>query len=1311
MNIIGLPEITNFSSQDYRAHQQNHVGIQLENGVLAFANQNGLLLYDGRQWQLHDELRDHNIQSLIEHNGRIYVGGINSFGFYEPDVESEVRYVDLSEYVTPFSEECFEINSIYPFGNGLILAGQEIIIYYSDGLFSDARHILCERSGQVNENNIFRYDGLLYMACSGSEIYRLRVVEGELIRSRYELFSLPDISDVSVIKLSTNQLLVSTDRELFIYKDGGIRQFLPSTQFDLNSITAAKRVDNKLAISVRFEGLYVFRDDGELLYHLTTKEGLQSDIHTNFFKDEMGNLWISSFNGIDKIDISSGKLLVDDRHGLLTDVLTMNVINGHYFMGLQNGLYVLPASSNDRTFRKITERSYFFTEIKKLEKGVVALSNESLWYVDENLVARKVLDVALRNIHVLKTDSGFRIIGLRNMGWVDISVNTNEDRFEVIQKGSNIRGNFKQFISAEPYLWAVTHDGFLFQMRFSEQLSLELINLYRYISDEENRIYSAFALEDTLRISGREGYYTLQSGRFEPDVVLNKILGDISIHDAHVANESMIAFRYRKKSDDFYKTGRLFKSDGNWKLDINSFASLQSEAKNFVFVDPDTSVWVSTVGSAIRFESSSFQAYQQNISPVTPAVRFIKNYTTDSLLYSIFSPSDFLKLDSDTRNIRVDYFSGQYRAPRNIEFQTRLVGLQEGWTEWRPGKVRVYTNLNSGSYEFQLRSKSENGQISEMFTLPITIAPPWYQSTIAYISYSILFILLIYYGVLYLSNASKRREADLEEQIRKRTSELEDKKLKLQKQAEELQFINNQRTQFFNNISHEFRTPLTLIMAPLQRVLEREGLDQEDKQGLEVAHRNAMRLRSLTNQMLDITKVQSGKSLFNPEDIEIKQLIMNIANRFVFKAKQEKKDFGYRFPEHDLRGNYDAEKMDIIISNLLSNAFKFSKSGDKIIITAGYDRGDDGQNLLKIRVEDTGIGIPKDQQEFIFDYYYQVEMSELTYSEGTGIGLSYVKDLMEMHKGTISIDSRVGVYTSFDLTFPTDNEYHAPGFKEILENKMSYFITDIPVLPGEIISQDKTSANSTILIVEDNRDLQTYLKILFKTDYNVILADNGKHALEQISKKRPDLIISDVMMPEMDGWTFLNLLKQNQSLRKIPLIMLTALTEAEDKLKALRTGVDDYISKPFDKSELVIRVQNLLKNYEERKKQEENSENITESIESETGTTVTAMYNKIISVVEENFANSNFSSSELAHKLAMSERSMYDKVKLASGLTPVQLINQKRIEHSRKLLIENLEMTISEIAFETGFSSSTYFSRTFKKVVGITPAQYRNRHK
>lgn len=667
-------------------------------------------------------------------------------------------------------------------------------------------------------------------------------------------------------------------------------------------------------------------------------------------------------------------------------------------------------------------------------------------------------------------------------------------------------------------------------------------------------------------------------------------------------------------------------------------------------------------------------------------------------------------LPYNQNNIVVNFSSLDLTTPIKNQYAYKLEGLNNYWIYTNGSNRNAnYNDLSPGSYTFKVKSSNSDGVWNETPTeLNFTITPPIWRSNWAYLIYFIASIILLFIGAVLI-----RRWYRLKNNLIKET-------IIHEKDNEH----NRMKMVFFTDISHELRTPLSLIFGTIEKVIKEKNFTLSPLTSQRI-YNNTLRMRRLINQIMDIRKFEGGKFKLRVSKNDIVKDINTIKNAFNDFAKIYNIKYEFNSTEKKIKGWYDVDILEKILFNLLSNAFKYTPEQGEIsvyieLVSVGLKNYKD-LNLergiyIKCSVLDNGIGIPEKDLPYIFDRYYQATKTHSNNIPGTGIGMELVHKLIERHHGTIMVESKENTYSKFTFQIPIDKKKYSKEERlEIAEPLKRNFLKNSEFQVIEEVSQAHDAKTTTkpnkpkILIVEDNKELRVMLKEELKSDFQVKEASNGKEGYEAILNERPQLIISDILMPIEDGISMLKNIKQNPEVSNIPIFMLTAKNSEETKIECLSLGADDYIEKPFSLEFVKWKVKNVLITRKHLK--EKYSKVITaEPSEIDIDSNNEKFIRKLVSIIE-NSINDNLLSVEfLASEVGMSRANLYRKIKSIVDDTPVNFIKKIRLKRAEQLLKKN-EMYISEIAYMTGFNNQKYFGKCFLKEYGMSPSEYIKKHR
>jgi len=552
---------------------------------------------------------------------------------------------------------------------------------------------------------------------------------------------------------------------------------------------------------------------------------------------------------------------------------------------------------------------------------------------------------------------------------------------------------------------------------------------------------------------------------------------------------------------------------------------------------------------------------------------------------------------------------------------------------------------------------------------------------------------------------------NLENIVKERTAELERKNVKIME-------MDQMKTRFFSNISHEFRTPLTLILSPLEDFLVDREIPAHKKDTMEMMHRNAVRLLGLVNQLLDLSKIDAGSMKLNLVYYDLNKVLRQIGRSFIPLAERKKIKFFVSIPEETFNCFFDRDKMEKILVNLLSNAFKFTPEKGEIhcfVTSKDSKRGDDVRDI-ELTVKDTGPGIPAELLEKIFDRFYQVENGWKKETSGTGIGLSLVRELAALHHGEIRVESDVTNGSSFTVNLPLGKDHLKPQEYNIAKPEeddgqslaLRYCLTDnYKKGSDETYEITGNGDRPMVLIIDDNQDIRKHIRESLARDFIIKEAVNGKEGLEKAIAVVPDLVITDLMMPEMDGLELCTNLKTDERISHVPVILLTAKAEVEDKLAGLETGADDYVTKPFNNRELAARVKNLI---DQRKKlRDKYAGQISLDVEEAKVDSIDEKFlERARKIIEKNISDCNFDVNSFYPEMGMSRMQLFRKMKALVNQTPNELIRNLRLQRAAQLLKHNYG-NVAEVTYEVGFNNLSYFAKCFKDKFGLLPSEYQKK--
>lgn len=708
-----------------------------------------------------------------------------------------------------------------------------------------------------------------------------------------------------------------------------------------------------------------------------------------------------------------------------------------------------------------------------------------------------------------------------------------------------------------------------------------------------------------------------------------------------------------------------------------------------------TSFLSSSLFNASSLYNLYFSSLTVNDKPITAA-------TSDHILETALPFAPQIELESSENNLSIDFTSNSYIDNSNKSiYEYRLEGFSKEWSTTY-GNTIVFTNLDPGRYKLIVREKQLSSQDeAHSIELPIIIHWPWWATWLAYLIYACIVSVLVY---VLLNNW--RTKVLLQ-------SSLAQEKLEKEKNEE----LTQAKLQFFANISHEFRTPLTLIISQIESLLQSGKLSPFLRTRLQMINKNTFQFRELISELLDFRKMDRGKLNLHVWQMDMIPYLRQIYDDFKNQALLQNVQFEFRTEADTLMGWYDARQLRKVFSNLLTNAFKHTPEKGKVELVV-----EEKETTIEIKVIDNGEGISPEDLPFIFERFYQVDSA--VSSPGSGIGLALSKGLIELHHGEIKVKSALQYGSIFTVVLPKENLFGSDArvtFTEPGSLHPSYSTAEIVAETEETIGNDEEQAPETpesvtdrecILLVEDNEELLQIVTSLLSPLYRVVIAMDGKAGLEKALEERPDLILSDIMMPVMTGIEMCTKIKSHFDLCHIPVLLLTALTSDSKKMEGLQCGADDYIEKPFNNKMLLGRIANTIRNRKLLKQKYGEGIAANMSVETDVQTLAltpidTKFLTKLEEAVKAHLADAEFDVVTLASELGLSRSSLYNKLKALSCMTPNEYILNARLKYSSDLLKSNPELQITEIAYMAGFNSLRYYRHCFKACFNQTPQEYR----
>ena len=1175
---------------------------------------------------------------------------------------------------------------------------------------------------------------------------------------RFTFFQTLAISNVNVLSfaLQNENVFIGTGRGLFVYN------LINKSLKQENTLFSNKTIQSILPASVN--KLWIATEgDGLFYYDLATKETRnfrnnptnKGSICSNFIRtlafDSQKNLWVGTFNGLSILSPGSTNfdnyvhiayqdeslsqnsiraICMDNQGGMWLGTYYGGV---NYYHPLKNRFQHLvhdPYKSllNDRVISCIAECNLGNIWIGTNDNGIDIYNPNTGKYQYINKENNPRIKSNNIKCFLLSADKQHVYVGIHGGGLVSVNLRT----YEVTNVGSGVNA-FEKNVYSIVYdksntLWISTLDGICTYNEQTKQIVKQNIPqlgsdyCYYLKFDSNQQLWigtdRSLIVYNPATRAGRK-FNSIEYNKTKTTGVVNSIYEDSHKHLWICTNSGL----------------SLYQGKGNFKTFLTD-DGLPSNVVYGILEDSYGRYWISTNNglSCYNAKKNEFRSYQKmdglpfnqfnkysfcktldgkmyfgglnGIATFYPEIlldnpfapkphiaalrilgKIVKPDDETKILSADIAETNRIELNPDQTNFSIEIGVINYLSGNHNLFMYKLEGLDSKWIQTSDNRVISYSNLSHGKYIFRLRAANNDGKWNnDETTLIIVVLPHWWQTWWAIILFAIIAFTIAYYVLKFFR---QRHEMDLQ---------LKHERL----EKERMEEINQMKMSFFINISHEFKTPLTLILSPLQDVIERVT-DKWQKSQLSNIQNNANKLLHMVNQLMDYRRAELG--VFELKVVRTNPLekLNEIYRLFEKLAKQRNINFKIENQLSDTSYIIDINYLDLILNNLVSNAFKFTPDNGEINIRVYEDVND-----FVIEVEDTGVGIPQDKLDLIFDRFYQVNKDHT----GSGIGLSLVKRLVDLHKAKIAVRSEVGKGTTFTVSFSqredlydkVSEEIQATAVTESGDGRVVNFLNTDHVSDEADSEGTVDTVTGKVLIIEDNTEISEYLKGRLSPQYVVVTAENGIEGLDIVNEGDIDLVITDVMMPEMDGIKFCRLVKQNIKTCHIPIIMLSAKTDTADQLKGLSVGADDYVPKPFTYAILNKKINNMLiarrRSIEFYSKSKEiQPEKITFNAMDE------QLLTKALKIVNDNIDNVEFSADHFCSEMCMSRSNLHLKLKAITGESTIDFIRKVRFNKACELLLDG-RYSVADISTMVGFNSPSYFTTSFKKYFGYLPSEY-----
>lgn len=1328
--------LKNFSTTDGLS-QSSVIAIHQDKfGQMWFGTRDGLNKYDGSRFTVFRNdasdkysISNNDILAIEEdYSGKIWIGTYNGLNCYDPVSNRFTRYLHTQANHTISNNAVWSIREIggemwFGTSKGLTIYNKKTVRFSSvfhsddDNTTLPSNNILSILKTKKGEIWIGTTKGLCQLTSRKG---------GKLSFKNYPLNAVDLLNVQSVIEDQNENLWVGTKNKgllKFDIKQKAFVSFLDASKYaEINTDIRSLVLDQHGSLWIgAYDGIYILGKDKSLQKINNSNNSNGIDKVKSIFMDKKGSIWIGCYyKGVNLWDVSNVNFSNYNQNSkkipMSFDVVSSIITdkNKNVYFGTEGGGITIYNSNNEAV-------SYINSKTGQTNKNDIksmCLSDDHILWIGTfskglsayNTISKRIEDnrIASDLDELLKESGVYSLKAEGNILWIGtfgkglIRYNTTTKTFESIENDNTkpvfLTNNILRtlLVDKQNTLWVGTQNGlnriplqnfnpkkYQIQHFFYDHSSLSGDDILTLFQDSQHKIWVGTKAKGLHYFDGKKfNRINLKIGN-TVITSIHSILEDDTKNLWISTNQGIIKYNTIKNNIVIYD-----QKDGLASNEFNDNSALRLDSNKFYFGSPSGATFFDPTKISLNKYAPQVLITDLNIKN-----EVINPNDKNGILEKSIGFTNSIILDYDKANFSINFAIPNYIRSKNNQYSYRLIGLENNWTTTKNGEAN-FAIQNPGTYTFEVRGANNDGVWNQTpTTLTVIVNPAPWRSIWAFLLYGIV-IGLGLYGLIWIMKSKTRLKQKLELEYLETQRIEENNKLKLD---------------FFTNISHEFRTPLTLILGPLQQILADYNGTNEMYKKLLVIEGSANHLLSLINRLMDFRKLENHQVKLESANGNIVKFTKEIFLSFIEYAKDGGYDYSFETENEEILIYFDRYKLERVFYNLISNAFRYTPKGGSIKVKIYQDE----QNLF-INVEDSGVGISEEHIDKIFDLFFEIPMHnqvQKNYNKGTGIGLSIVKNIVELHKGKIDVTNKTSGGVIFTVTLQLGRE-HLLDSEIISDFKISDDIEqyNAQLEPSEIIENEDiedfivNEEKQTILIVEDHKVLRKFMKNLLKKDYNIIEAENGKIAFEKALKFVPNLIISDVIMPEMVGTELCSKIKENIKTSHIPVILLTSRSSLVYKFEGLESGADDYISKPFNLMEFKLRAKNLL-NSAERLRIKFSSEDSFVPSEITVSSLDEELLKKAFKIVEENISNEQFDIPFFCSQLGVSRTMLFLKIKAWTNCTPNEFIHEIRLKRAAQLLEQN-KLTVSEISYKVGFNNPKYFSKCFQKKYGETPSQF-----
>ncbi|MBO6792643.1 MAG: response regulator [Balneolaceae bacterium] len=1269
----GIPYFHTYFTRDYPGEQQMFDATQWHDGSILFANAGGLVQHADDEWRIFARFDatfiSHLKASEYEQN-LVWSGNYSNMGYFVQDELGAFDYVSLSHLIPEGYSDFSDVYSIQE-SEDEVLFFSDLYLFSFDKLDSTLaviEHI--EYNGKKSRPLHFTvWQGKEYFFQANGDVvtktgsnWQQIQIEGEHRPKEF----------LTVLGTENKLYIIDNQEGLFTFDGTSFRPIAEQLNghFESSTPTDFKIFENgDIAISSD-DGVVILDEYGELKYVFNEKIGFPENDVSGLLIDEEGDLWILGPSTVTKVYMSNPVRHLPGEALGFGDALHIRQYNDRLYIPAMEGMYQLDEPITNLVYKQPDDIFYEYP-VKDIFWNTLDVEGE-LWVASQagvfkiiddnlNLIVPEIEGRQLRQL----TEHVILIVTYNGLDWLLKENNswnykgTLETVPEHILELAVVPG--KEF-------WAGGVSGYIFRGRFDEKSQDFVIKRFG-VEDglPETDMLEPTVNGDKIIVNTKYGFYLYDddSETFSPMESINDQLGNWG---EYLRQDKYGALWTQYANIEGYNGVIHITPDDEieWNANFTPFEISPDHFGDFVEIE-DSILWVGSTESVLQLKIDEEYIHAK------PEVRIWSIQSTFDQEMLAYSSSELPEIAYDQKSIQINVVSSSFHQTEKNEFHFKYEDAE--WSEWRQKSEITINPFLPGKKHLSIQTRDLMMVESEPKLLSITILAPWYLSNVAYLVYILIFGVLIGLVVRSISNYRIRQQMNA---------------IKI-REIERILELDELKTKLLINISHELRTPLTLVTGPVKQLLDSGKVEDGFLlRKLQIAHRNGRRLHDLVEQVLDLSRLDSNIMQFTPVEIPLNAFVQQVVQSFETAIEMKALKVEVEVPDSEILFQADADKLEKILVNLISNAIKFTSEKGEVKVEV-INRGDQ----VEIKVQDSGRGISQEDLEVIFDRFHSTSDQLEGGGQGIGVGLSITKEFVEIHEGSIEVTSELGNGSTFVVHLPFKHYENLSEFSPGVEDSDH----DTASIHHHLSVNGK---EYSALVVEDIPDMREYVaELLEQLNIRVEKAQNGVEGKKSMSLQKPDIVISDIMMPEMNGFEFAEWMRSVPEYKQVPIILLSARSEVEDKVHGFQIGISDYLTKPFNAQELQARVDNLLVLKKERE------EAVSQSNEAEEPSSADSeLVQQLQEYVEGHLHQSKISVDELANHVAMSVRNLQRLLKEITGFTPNEFIREIRLFAARDLFETKQKRSISEVAYAVGFSTPAYFTKQYKKRFGASPSSY-----